>query len=207
MHMLEWFATNKEAMIAIAALISPIVAVAGTVLASIVSYRAVVTGPRVQREISREQFELTSRQLDLQERAMAANLLGTADQKWIEDFRVAIAELEGWVTEQGLIVDTQKKTGNPNYDIDRLLEITRQVEPVIAKVRLMVGQTSPNMPLVAVVRQWLVAGDMTKRVALGAEVFAAAHQIIERKYAGIAARVAAVAHVSTPPDPSVMEHK
>jgi hypothetical protein len=95
----------------------------------------------------------------------------------------------------------------PNYDIDRLLEITRQVEPVIAKVRLMVGQTSPNMPLVAVVRQWLVAGDMTKRVALGAEVFAAAHQIIERKYAGIAARVAAVAHVSTPPDPSVMEHK
>jgi hypothetical protein len=83
--MLVWFKDNKDALIAIAALVSPVVAVIGTVIASIVSYRAVVTGPRIQREIARETFRMTRAQI-------TAGLYGTSDHQWIVDFRQGIAE-------------------------------------------------------------------------------------------------------------------
>ena len=99
--MLDWFAANKDALIAVAALVSPVVAVVGGLISALVSYRAVVTGPRIQREIAREQFNLTTRQLELQERSIAlagaqvsANIVGASDQKWVEAIREVVAEIE-----------------------------------------------------------------------------------------------------------------
>ena len=59
--MLAWFATNKDALIAVAALVSPIVAVIGGLIAAAVSYRAVVTGPHIQREISRDTLRTSNK--------------------------------------------------------------------------------------------------------------------------------------------------
>ena len=131
--LLAWFAANKDALVAIAALLSPLIAVTGTVIASIVSYRAVVTGPRLQREISREQFGLTSRQLDLQERTAVANLLGAADQKWIEDFREVLAELHGLITEAGSIQRAQKVLQDPAYKDERENELLGLIPRLVAK--------------------------------------------------------------------------
>jgi hypothetical protein len=77
--MLKWLSINKDAMIALAALVSPLIAILGGLVSSVVSYRAVVTGPRIQREIADRQFRLTSSQ-------MTASLFGAADHKWIDDF-------------------------------------------------------------------------------------------------------------------------
>ena len=93
-----WLKDNKDGVLALAALISP----ATAMIAAFVSYRAVVTGPRIQREIAQRQFDLNNRQIKLQEETLAlatrqlrANLLGSSDQKWIEAFRDTLAELMG----------------------------------------------------------------------------------------------------------------
>ncbi len=58
--MLKWLSINKDAMIALVVLVSPLIAILGGLVSSVVSYRAVVTDPRIQREIADRQFRLTS---------------------------------------------------------------------------------------------------------------------------------------------------
>ena len=43
-------------------------------IAAFVSYRAVVTGPRIQREIAQRQFDLNNRQIKLQEETLRSLL-------------------------------------------------------------------------------------------------------------------------------------
>lgn len=186
--LLAWFAANKDALVAIAALLSPLIAVTGTVIASIVSYRAVVTGPRLQREISREQFGLTSRQLDLQERTAVANLLGAADQKWIEDFREVLAELHGLITEAGSIQRAQKVLQDPAYKDERENELLGLIPRLVAKISLMVG---PPGELLQLINDWFsTAGN--EGGESGSKAFACASWIIAQKQAGIAARITAI---------------
>jgi hypothetical protein len=193
LSLLSWFATNKDAVIAMGALVSPVTAV----VAAMVSYRAVVTGPRIQREIARSQFELAGKQLALQERTvalteaqMSATLLGAAEQKWIEDLRETIAELEGLITEHGLIRDTQNQSSERLFRIDRAIEIGFRVDLLIAKVHLMVGPAGGE--LTRLIRTWNTAQDLEARIVLVFQVFDLAWQIIEQKQAGITARLAAV---------------
>jgi hypothetical protein len=193
LFLLSWFAINKDAVIAMGALVSPVTAV----VAAMVSYRAVVTGPRIQREIARSQFELTGMQLALQERAvalteaqMSATLLGAAEQKWIEDLRETIAELEGLITERGLIYDTQNQSSDPSFQIDRALEIGNRLDPLVAKIRLMVGPAGGE--LTRSIRPWITAQDLEARNVWAFQVFDLAWQIIEQKQAGITARLATV---------------
>jgi hypothetical protein len=194
LSLLSWFATNKDAVIAMGALVSPVTAM----VAAMVSYRAVVTGPRIQREIARSQFELTGKQLALQERAvalteaqMSATLLGAAEQKWIEDLRGTIAELEGLITERGLIWDTQKQSSDPLFLINRAIEIGNRLDPLLAKIRLMVGPADDG-ELTRSIRKWITEQDSVARGVWDLQVFDLAWQIIEQKQAGITARLAAV---------------
>jgi hypothetical protein len=199
--LLQWFAANKDALVAIAALVSPVVAVIGTVVAAIVSYRAVTTGPRIQREIAsdqftlqerttREQFALTSRQLDLQERIEAAKLLGAADQKWIDDLRGTIADLGGLITERGMIFHGQKVSGNPSFQLDRSVELTHRINPLQIKVSLLVGPG--EWELNKAIGEWMAATEYPSQIELGVQVFNLATRIMEQKQADIAARIAAV---------------
>jgi hypothetical protein len=66
-----WLKDNRDGVLALAALISPATVMLSVFVAAIVSYRAVVTGPRIQREIAQKQFELNNRQIELQERTFA----------------------------------------------------------------------------------------------------------------------------------------
>jgi hypothetical protein len=95
--MLDWFRDNKDAVVAIAALSSPIVAMFGTLLAALLSFRAVTTAPRVQREIAQETARMTQEiarnTIRMTQAQITAGLYGAADHQWIVDFRQAIAEV------------------------------------------------------------------------------------------------------------------
>jgi hypothetical protein len=122
--MLDWFHDNKDAVLAIAALSSPLVAMVGTIIAAVVSFRAVTTGPRIQREIARDTIRMTQAQI-------TAGLYGAADHQWITDFRAAIAE--------ALAIILQVHVLPPDESDKRAPDLLRQIEPSIAKVALMVG--------------------------------------------------------------------
>lgn len=158
---LDWCAAHRDALIAVAALVSPLVAVGGTLISAVVSYRAVVTGPRIQREIAQQQFRLTNRQLDLQERTIAlteaqisANLVGIADQKWIEGFRDAIAQLDALINECGILLRVQHSGKASLPQQERLLELGNLAQALISKIVLMVGRLLPELRFVGKLRAW-----------------------------------------------------
>jgi hypothetical protein len=69
-EVLPWVANNKDALLALAAFLAPVT----SIIVGLVSYRAVVTGPKVQLRIAQEQSELTERQLVMQEKQFQATL-------------------------------------------------------------------------------------------------------------------------------------
>ena len=80
----------------LAAFLSPVTAI----IAAAVSYRAVVTGPRVQMRIAQQQNELAERQQALHEKQSALTErqahfagIGASEQKWISDFQEMLAHL------------------------------------------------------------------------------------------------------------------
>jgi hypothetical protein len=197
--LLSWLADNKDALIAIAALVSPVTAVPAT----FVSYRAVVTGPKTQLKIAGDQFAISSKQLALQERTvalteaqMSASLLGAADQKSIEDLRETVAELEGLISERGVLMDVQNHPEVQNLPpdelvqrLDRITELGNRIDPLIAKIRLMVGPAGGELTRSA--RDWANAREAELRVGWGFKVFDLTWQIIEQKQEGITARLGA----------------
>ncbi len=186
--MLEWFKTNQTAVLAIAALLSPVIAVAGTVVAAFVSYRAVVTGPGTQLKIARKQFELTKEQLALQERTAAANLLGAVDQKWIEDFRGAFVELYGsWHELSRRVKETLAKREDLEQFGYELRDFT-----AIGKILLLVGDNPADAHLIKLLETWHAAIGSPDEMKFSDEAAAQALRIIEQRQAGIAARIAAV---------------
>jgi hypothetical protein len=97
-QVLPWVANNKDALLALAAFLAPVT----SIIVGLVSYRAVVTRPRVQLRIAQEQHKLTERQLALQEKQFEATLhqvhftvFGASQQKWIDDFRDMLSQLFG----------------------------------------------------------------------------------------------------------------
>jgi hypothetical protein len=124
--MLDWFRDNKDAVIAIAALSSPLVAMVGTIIAAVVSFKAVTTGPRVQRDISRDTLRMTQAQI-------TAGLYGAADHQWIVDFRAAIAEVVALGAERmGVLHDTDKSLDMAEYG--------RALAAASANTRLMLSE-------------------------------------------------------------------
>ena len=105
-EVLPWVTNNKDALLALAAFLAPVT----SIIVGLVSYRAVVTGPRVQLRIAQEQSKLTERQLVLQEKQFQATLhqlqftvFGTTAQKWIDEFRDMLSQLFGIAGRASLI--------------------------------------------------------------------------------------------------------
>jgi hypothetical protein len=88
-EVLPWVATNKDALLALGAFLSPVTAI----IAAAVSYRAVVTGPKVQMRIAQQQNELAEKQFALTEQQARSASIGTSEQKWISDFQGMLAHL------------------------------------------------------------------------------------------------------------------
>ena len=99
---LKWAGTNKDALLALGAFLAAFLAPVTAIIAAAVSYRAVVTGPRVQMRIAQQQNELAERQQALHEKQFALTeqqlrftIFGASQQKWISDFQEMLAHLFG----------------------------------------------------------------------------------------------------------------
>jgi hypothetical protein len=187
-----WLKENKDAMLALAGLISPFTAL----LAAFVSYRAVVTGPRIQREIAQEQYRLTDRQIAVQEatvalsdRKMRADLLGSYDQNWIDTFRATLAELVQLIMERMPIIDI-RKNNNPEYQSERLIEIGNGMALLIVKLRLLLGSSNPDhLSYITEIRNWAdPKQDLDEWRALGHEIITRGNAIIAKREEQIASR-------------------
>ena len=193
--LIGWLKENKDAMLALAGLISPFTAL----LAAFVSYRAVVTGPRIQREIAQEQYRLTNRQIAIQEatvalsdRKMRADLLGSYDQKWIDTFRATLAELIPLVMERMPIIDIRKNK-NPEYQSERLIEIGNRIALLLVKLRLILGSSNPNhLRYITDIRKWANPEQgLAEWRALGYELITRGNAIIAEREEQIASRAEA----------------
>jgi hypothetical protein len=136
--MLNWFAKNHVAVVAIGALVAPVVAVIGTIISAVVSYWAVVTAPRIQREISHDTIRMTRAQI-------TSALYGAADHQWIVDFRQAIAEVFALsanrflTTRAGLAGLQQEQVGAE----DRI-KLSAEFNLLLNKIRLMVPRADSD---------------------------------------------------------------
>ena len=88
-EVLPWVAANKDALLALGAFLSPVTAI----IAAAVSYRAVVTGPKVQMRIAQQQNELAEKQFALTEQQARVASIGALEQKWISDFQEMLGHL------------------------------------------------------------------------------------------------------------------
>jgi hypothetical protein len=88
-EVLPWVATNKDALLALGAFLAPVT----SIIAAAVSYRAVVTGPKVQMRIAQQQNELAEKQFALTEQQARFASIGASEQKWISDFQEMLAHL------------------------------------------------------------------------------------------------------------------
>lgn len=188
----EWLRDNKDGALALAALISP----ATALVAAGVSYRAVITGPRIQREIAERQSALTSRQIELQERTLAlatrqlrANLLGSSAQKSIEAFRDALAEFIGVVGEKLPIMAARIEHPESGFRTDRLLELMARGELLINQIRLLLGSWDAQGAFTLELRKWLVVNDLGESAAMAEQIVATAIAIIKEREERIASDI------------------
>ena len=114
-EVLPWVATNKDALLALGAFLSPVTAI----IAAAVSYRAVVTGPKVQMRIAQQQNELAEKQFALTEQQARVASIGALEQKWISDFQEMLAHLFALAFRANLILLTLKKSS----DLQKMAEL------------------------------------------------------------------------------------
>jgi hypothetical protein len=126
----DWVHANLEALGTLGPYLNTLV----TILLALISYRAVVTGPRIQREISRDTIRMTRAQI-------TAGLYGTADHQWIADFRQAIAEV--FALSSNRFLTTRAGLAGPQHGlvgIEDRIKLSRDFSLLLAKIRLMVPQ-------------------------------------------------------------------
>jgi hypothetical protein len=141
---MSWFRDNKDALIAVAALVAPLLAVIGTIISAIVSYRAVVTGPRIQREIARDTIRMTQAQI-------TSGLYGAADHQWIVDFRAAIAQVISVSAEHFLVPDDKRA--------QRMPELGRELEMLAIRIQLMVSPPEDGEEFRELIRKMIGANE------------------------------------------------
>jgi hypothetical protein len=186
-----WLKDNKDGVLALAALLSP----ATALVAVFVSYRAVIIGPRIQREIAQQQSALNNRQIELQQGSLAlatrqlrANVLGSYDQKWIDGFRDALAELMGLVAEKLPISIGQTRTAD--YKADRLLEIFSRARLLINRIRLSFESSDTRMPAFIIeLLDLLNENDLTESANMAEKISATAVAFIEEREKRIASHI------------------
>jgi hypothetical protein len=125
-EVLPWAATNKNALLALGAFLAPVT----SIIAAAVSYRAVVTGPRVQIRIAKQQNKLAERQQALHEKQFALTeqqlrfaIFGASEQKWISDFQEMLANLFELANRAVIIHITRRKL--PDTQQEQLFELQR----------------------------------------------------------------------------------
>jgi hypothetical protein len=159
-EVLPWVANNKEALYTLAAFLAPVT----SIIVGLVSYKAVVTGPRVQRRIAQEQAKLTERQLSLQEKQFRTTLhqlyftvFGAVEQRWIDTFRDMLSEIFSISDRMALLEGVQQEGVIDEKQVDELIELRDEASKLISKVWLHLGHEGKEF--VFKLRRWFFSID------------------------------------------------
>jgi hypothetical protein len=186
-EVLPWVAKNKDALLALAAFLAPVT----SIILGFVSYRAVVTGPRVQLRIAQEQNKLTERQLTLQEKQFQTTLhqlqftvFGAVEQKWIDDFRDIVSQIFAISDRATVLHFTTMESPNAVEEAVELRKLRDEAATLISKIWLHLAHE--NEELTSKLRQWFFFPDEEFKhdvwVRRQVEIFDAAQKIMsERK--------------------------
>jgi hypothetical protein len=117
----EWVHANLEVLGTLVPYLTTLV----TIILACISYRAVVTGPRIQREISRDTI-----------RANQDQIRANQDHQWVADFRQAMAEAIA-LSRHYMLTITKPLHPTPET-VDDLVLIRRELDLSVAKIQLMV---------------------------------------------------------------------
>jgi hypothetical protein len=143
-EVLPWVAANKDALLALGACLAPVT----SIIAAAVSYRAVVTGPRVQMRIARQQNKLAERQQALHEKQFALTqqqlrftMIGTPEQKWISGFQEMLGSLFEIGFRSSIIHMTmQRKLPDSQQEQNKLIDLQHQAVALISKIWIHLGR-------------------------------------------------------------------
>jgi hypothetical protein len=196
-EVLPWVAANKDALLAIGAALAPVT----FIIAAAVSYRAVVTGPKVQIRIAEQQNKLAERQQALNEKQFVLTeeqlrfaIIGTSEQKWISEFRDMLETLFGLADRASVLHSLIKDT--PALFLqhgDELIALRDKAATLISRIWLHIGaDTDRAMGFVTMLRQWFFYDSNTDEQFDGPiwvqrqhNIFTAAQRIISEHQAKI----------------------
>jgi hypothetical protein len=143
-EMLKWAGTNKDALLALGAFLAAFLAPVTAIIAAAVSYRAVVTGPRVQMRIAQQQNELAERQQALHEKQFELTkqqlrfaIFGASEQKWISDFQEMLGYLFDVAFRSSIIRGTLQKLPELNTE---LVELQNEAVALISRIWIHLGR-------------------------------------------------------------------
>jgi hypothetical protein len=147
------------------------------------------TGPRIQLKIAKTQFELNSRQIDLQQQTLAhqrrqlrANLLGAAEQKWIDAFRDALSEFDASANEFRSLVAIDQENAEAQKFEPRQFDLAVRALSLITKITLLLGSTDPvGVEFVAELRKVFKLGDPDQVASVRSGFFVMADKIIAER--------------------------
>ena len=166
-EVLKWAGTNKDALLALGAFLAAFLAPVTAIIAAAVSYRAVVTGPRVQMRIAQQQNELAERQQALHEKQFALTeqqlrftIFGASQQKWISDFQEMLAHLFGLGHRAAIIHMALQASGldHAHHDINqtKLFAIHNELNDLISRIWLHLGSADSVTDFVEILREWSI---------------------------------------------------
>jgi hypothetical protein len=119
----------------LAAFLAPVTAI----IAAAVSYRAVVTGPRVQMRIAQQQNELAEKQFALTEQQALFASIGASEQKWISDFQEMLAHLFALGFPASVIISTLKESAD-QQETAQLNDIHIDTVNLISRIQFHLGR-------------------------------------------------------------------
>jgi hypothetical protein len=131
-----------------------------------VSYRAVITGPRIQLRIAEQQNKLAERQQELHEKQFALSeqqfrfaIFGAVEQKWISDFQEMMAHLFELANRAStihiLLQDNNLLASHFQEEQQKLISLRHDAGALISRIWLHLGaETQHATEFVRLLRQW-----------------------------------------------------
>jgi hypothetical protein len=142
-EVLPWVAANKDALLALGACLAPVT----SIIIAAVSYRAVVTGPRVQMRIAQQQNKLAERQhalhekqFELTQQQLRFAIFGASEQKWISDFQEMLGNLFGIAQRSGVIHGLLQNSPEAYTEMAKLVELQNEAAALISRIWLHLGR-------------------------------------------------------------------
>ena len=165
-NFLTWSIENKEGLVVVIAIISPFSAAITAILAALISYRANITGPRTQREIAKQNFEISKEQLRFQRQQAEATLYGAYNQRWVDKFSEKAAELITSASEIQTIAGDRTSTKQMSEEVvNMLLKSNRSYQITLNETKLLVNESDkPEDFFKSVSELLLIEGYITKEI-------------------------------------------